>query len=87
MTAVKGAQNTLQKPPWQGSNQGQRINNQNANNNGHKLQRQNSNQNNTARNNQNKARGEMIEPKSNAITARVGDIFDKSAPVPELQVL
>ena len=37
MAAVKGAQKALQKPPWQGSNQGPRNNNQSPNNNGQRL--------------------------------------------------
>ena len=58
MEAVKVAQNALQKPPQQGSNQGQRNNNQKANNNGQRPQRKSSTwNNNAARSSQNPARG------------------------------
>ena len=74
MTTTKGAQNTPQKSPWQGSNQGQRNSNQNGSNNGQRPQRQNSNQNNAAQNNKNQDRGRNDQTKSNAITVRVGGI-------------
>ena len=79
MAAVKGAQNALKKSPWQGSNQGQRMNSQSTSTSSQSSQWQSNNQNSgMAWNNQTQVRGGVTEARSNGTVVVAGCIWDMS---------